>query len=571
MKTFYFLAIVLFSNYSFSQIDYKHQYNQSFTYEEAIANFKKLAKEYPEIEVIETDYKTDVGRPLHLVVYNNDKKFETGEIDRSKKTVLFINNAIHPGESCGVDASVKLFDELGRYHSLFPNVVVVCIPVYNIGGMLNRSKFNRSGQPGPIECGFRGNYQNLDLNRDFIKMDALNSEGFVQLFQRWNPNLFMDTHTTNGSDHQYTITLITSQKDKMNPELKDYVFGKMEPMLYAEMKKKNNEMIPYVYSIKGTPDKGIKDFLETPRYSSGYTNLFNCISFISEAHKYKSFTTRVEQTYSLLSYMCTYASRNSNDLIEVKRRADEYSKNQKNFSLTWQLDTTKVIFLPFKGYEMGKVKSEVSGQEVLYYNKEKKKDIEIPYYREYIPQNEVVVPDYYILPQCYREVVKRLIMNGVELTELKNDSIVMGEMYTIDNMNSLKSPYEKHFLHDHIHVSSKKEKVKYYKGDFWIKTGQKNKRFIVEVLEPHAADSYLRWNFFDNIMQQKEWFSDFAFDSVANDLLNNNENLKKQFVEKQQSDSAFAKNHFQQLQWIFLQSPYYEKTHKRYPVMRYFK
>jgi hypothetical protein len=91
------------------------------------------------------------------------------------------------------------------------------------------------------------------------------------------------------------------------------------------------------------------------------------------------------------------------------------------------------------------------------------------------------------------------------------------------------------------------------------------------VLEPHAADSYFRWNFFDNIMQQKEWFSDFAFDSVANDLLNNDENLKNQFVEKQQSDSAFAKNHFQQLQWIFLQSPYYEKTHKRYPIMRYFK
>ncbi|MGY8952916.1 MAG: hypothetical protein ACKVJP_06085, partial [Flavobacteriales bacterium] len=149
MKTFYFLAIVLFSNYSFSQIGYKHQYNESFTYEEAISNFKKLAKEYPEIAVIETDYKTDIGRPLHLVVYNNDKKFETDEIDRSKKTVLFINNAIHPGESCGVDASVKLFEELGRYHSLFPNVVVVCIPVYNIGGMLNRSKFNRSGQPGP--------------------------------------------------------------------------------------------------------------------------------------------------------------------------------------------------------------------------------------------------------------------------------------------------------------------------------------------------------------------------------------------------------------------------------------
>ncbi|MBD81416.1 MAG: hypothetical protein CL840_21035 [Crocinitomicaceae bacterium] len=556
---------------AFSQINFKHQSNRSFTYQEAIDNFKILADEYAEIELVETNYLTDVGRPLHVVVYNNDKKFKPGEIDRNKKTVLFINNAIHPGESCGVDASVKLFSDLGKFHKLYPNVVVVCIPVYNIGGMLNRSKYNRSAQPGPVECGFRGNYQNLDLNRDFIKTDALNTEGFVQLFQQWNPNLFMDTHTTNGSDHQYTITLITSQKDKMNPELKNYVYGKMEPMLYSEMKKKNVEMIPYVYSINKTPDKGIKDFLETPRYSSGYANLFNCISFISEAHKYKSFNGRVEQTYELLKYLCEYATRNTNDLIEVKRRADEYSKNQKDFYLTWSLDTSKSQKLPFKGYALESKKSDVTGQAMIHYNRDKKVDMEIPYFREYVAADRVDAPDYYVIPQCYRSVAKRLELNGVEVKVIDRDTILNGEMYRIDNFHSIKSPYEKHFMHDHIHVTPSKQSIQFYKGDYLVSTNQKNKRFIVEVLEPHASDSYFRWNFFDNILQQKEWFSDFGFDPVAKDLLVNDENLKKSFEEKRNSDTTFAKNHFQQLYWIFLRSPYYEKTHRRYPVMRYFE
>jgi len=345
--------------------------------------------------------------------------------------------------------------------------------------------------------------------------------------------------------------------------------GKMEPMVYSEMKKKNAEMIPYVYSIKATPDKGIKDFYDSPRYSTGYANLFNCISFVSEAHKYKSFAARVEQTHKLLKTLCVYGSRNSSDLIEVKRLADEHSKSQKKFNLNWKLDTVISEKLPFKGYQVSYKTSEVTGQKVLFYDVTKKVDLTIPYFRNYVSVDQVTAPDYYIIPQCYREVVRRLKLNGVELIEFKNDTTLKGEMYRIENWESLKSPYEKHFLHKTVEVSSSIQNVVYYKGDFLVKTNQKNRRFIVEVLEPHAADSYFRWNFFDNILQQKEWFSTFTFDHIAQNLLLDDENLKKQFVEKQNSDSTFAQNHSLQLQWIFIHSPYYEKTHKRYPVMRY--
>lgn len=566
------LTILSFVCYSaISQVRYKHPHNQSFTFEEAISNFQSIADEYPEIELIETEYKTDVGRPLHIVVYNNDRKFNSNEIDRTKKSVLFINNAIHPGESCGVDASVKLFEDLGKFHSLYPNLVVVCIPIYNIGGMLNRSPYNRSGQSGPVECGFRGNYQNLDLNRDFIKIDGLNTEGFIHLFQHWNPNLFIDTHTTNGSDHQYTVTLITSVKSKMNPELQEYVFGKLEPMLFSEMKKKNTEMIPYVYSINGTPDKGIKDFYDSPRYSTGYTNMFNCISFVSEAHKYKSFNDRVEHTYNLLKTLSEFGSKNYRDIIEVKRRADVYSGSQKEFYLNYKLDTSESVILPFKGYEVDEKTSSVTGQKVVYYNLERKYEKKIPYYRTYAQLDKIEIPDYYVIPQCYREVIKRLKINNVELIVIENDTTINGEMYTVENQKSLKKPFEKHFLHTELEVSKKRQLVQFYKGDLLIKTNQKNRRFIVEVLEPQAVDSYFRWNFFDNVLQQKEWFSPLAFDQIAQNLLNDDENLRKEFEKQQNTDSTFAKNHSQQLQWIFVRSSYYEKTHNRYPVMRYFE
>jgi len=571
MKLIFLSLLSLICYSSVSQIRYKHPKNQSFTYKEAIDNLQSIADEYPEIELVETNFKTDVGRPLHVVIYNNDKKFKADEIDRSKKTVFFINNAIHPGESCGVDASVKLFEDLGKFHSLYPNVIVVCIPVYNIGGMLNRSPYNRSGQTGPVECGFRGNYQNLDLNRDFIKMDGLNTEGFVQIFQHWNPNLFIDTHTTNGSDHQYTVTLISGVKSKMNPEMQEYVYGKLEPMLFSEMKKKNKEMIPYIFSIKGTPDNGIKDFYDSPRYSTGYTNLFNCISFVSEAHKYKSFNDRVEHTYQLLVTLSEFGSRNYRDLMVLKRRADNYDSSQNEFYLNYKLDTSVHVLLPFKGYEMSEKLSKVTSQKIDYYNLDKKVNLEIPYFRTYTQMDKIQKPDYYIIPQCYREVIKRLEINGVNLVKLNQDTMITGEMYYIKDYNSTKKPYEKHFLHSDLVVSKKTQQVSFYKGDYLVKTNQKSKRFIVEVLEPQGVDSYFHWNFFDNVVQQKEWFSPFTFDHIAMDLLSDDENLKKEFEEKRKSDSTFAMNHSKQLQWIFVRSPYYEKTHNRYPVMRYFE
>lgn len=563
------LVFCFLSSGLFAQLTEKYKYNQSLTYQEAIAAFEELDKEYGEIKLIETNYKTDVGRNLHVVIFNNDKKFDPSEVDRSEKVVFFINNAIHPGESCGVDATVKLFERLGRFHKLYENVVVVAIPVYNIGGMLNRSPYNRSGQPGPTECGFRGNYQNLDLNRDFIKMDALNTAGFVQLFQSWKPNLFMDTHTTNGSDHQYTVTLITSQEDKMNPELAGYVFGKMEPLIFRKMEERNKEIIPYVYSVNKTPEKGIKDFMETPRYSSGYANLFNCISFISEAHKYKNFTQRVEHTYSLLDYMCEFASRSNTDLIEVKRRADEFSRNQNSFALNWKLDTSKSKKLEFKGFEIESVKSEVTGLSRVNYNHEKKKTYSIDYYRNYVVTDSVIAPKAYIIPQCYTTLIENMKLNNVVLNQIDRDTILEGEMYRIEELNTSSKAYEKHFYHKKVGVSKKMETVKFYKGDYLVMTNQANKRFIVETLEPHSVDSYFRWNFFDNVLQQKEWFSDFAFDPIAKDLLLDNDNLNQEFKKKRQSDSTFANDHFTQLYWVFKRSSYYEETHNRYPVMRY--
>jgi len=568
MRSFSLLVIFTFLTLtSLSQINFPHLKNESFTYDQAIEELSKLSNFSPYIEIIEQG-KTDVGRRLHTVVFNLNKEFDPTKIDRSEKAILLINNAIHPGESCGVDATVKLFEYLSTHEKEFENLLVVAIPIYNIGGMLNRSKYSRSGQPGPVECGFRANYQHLDLNRDFIKSDALNTAAFHKIFHAWKPHLFMDTHTTNGSDHQYPLTLIVSQRNKMNPILADYTYGKLENYLYRKMAEKEKEIVPYVHLVKSTLNEGIKDFLETPRYSSGYVNLFNTIGLISEAHKYASFQNRVEYTYELLNTLCVFSNGNSNDLIRIKKLANQSDRQQNQFSINWLLDTLTAETLSFKGYKMNMVKSETTGLIRRSYDKTKKITFPVPHYRNYISTEGVNVPRYYVIPQCYPKLIEVLNRQGVAIKRFENDTILNGGMYYLEGVTAPKEPYEKHYFHSEVRVNENFQSVRFYKGDVIVSLDQDARRYLVETLEPTAADAFFRWNYFDNVLQQKEWFSDFAFDPIAKELLEADERLNIEFQEKRNNDSKFAENHMDQLLWIFHRSKYYEPEHKRYPIMR---
>src|SRR5579875_1412401 len=141
---------------------------ESPTYYEIINWWEQLDKLSPIVHMQEMG-PTDAGFPLHLILVSADKDFDIASIKRKNKAIIFILNGIHPGEPDGIDASMLLVRDIvqGSY-KLPSNVVLALIPVYNIGGCLNRSRNFRIDQNGPVERGFRGNAQNLDLNRDFI-------------------------------------------------------------------------------------------------------------------------------------------------------------------------------------------------------------------------------------------------------------------------------------------------------------------------------------------------------------------------------------------------------------------
>src|SRR5882672_2065486 len=265
--------------------------NQTCTYDECISYYEKLDSLFDEAKLF-TYGTTSIGKPLHLLVISSDKNFDPKKIHEAGKCVLLNNNGIHPGEPDGIDASMIFARDLltkKEMKSLLDHVVVCIIPVYNVSGMLNRGSFSRVNQNGPEEYGFRGTAQNYDLNRDFVKCDSREAQTFTEIFQTWKPEIFVDTHVSNGADYQYVMTLIPTQKDKLQPILADYQEKTLLPDLYAAMKKDDFEMTPYVNPVKEIPDSGIASFLETPRFSTGYAALFNCIGMMPETHMLKPY------------------------------------------------------------------------------------------------------------------------------------------------------------------------------------------------------------------------------------------------------------------------------------------
>jgi len=553
----------------FAQEETPFKGNVTVTYDEAIQQYELLGQSNEGAFLVE--YGTsDIGKPIHLFIINKGGDQDPNEFD-AKKSVLFINNGIHPGEPCGVDASLKLARNLltrnPKYTKLLDSVIVCIVPMYNVGGALNRNCCVRANQNGPEEYGFRGNARNLDLNRDFIKADSRNAHAFTRMFQDAKPEVMIDTHTSNGSDYQYVMTMIATQPDKAGKEIGAFIREEMSPSLFQTMNDRGWGMTPYVFALNKIPDNGIKDFLETPRYSTGYAALFNTIGFTSETHMLKPFAQRVESTYQFLLATLEFMNAHNAELIQQKARADQEVADQREFELNWELDTTTFRNIPFKGFKAIYEKSEVTSADRLKYDRNQPVTMDIRYYDTYVPTETAIAPDFYVVPQAWREVVDRLKWNKVEMTQIEQDTIVEMRVYYIDDCKA-GNLYEGHHHTVVTDLREVKEEVQLFKGDYIIMVNQPSNRYIVETLEPKGVDSFFSWNFFDSVLQQKEWYSDYVFEDTAAEMLATDAQLKASFEKAKTEDKELAESPRKQLYWLYKRSDFYEGSVNRYPVFR---
>ncbi|UBZ12851.1 M14 family metallopeptidase [Flagellimonas marinaquae] len=577
MKHLFFLAAVFLfisceSETQGEKSSYQTHYEASggeetATYKQTIDYYMGLAREFPQIN-IQTIGKTDSGLPLHTVTFNPDGDFNYENI-RKEKSIILINNGIHPGESDGIDATMMLYRDLATGKLDMPEkTVLVTIPIYNVGGSLNRNSTTRANQNGPLEYGFRGNARNYDLNRDFIKMDTENSRTFAQIFHMVKPDVFIDNHVSNGADYQYTLTHLFTQHNKLGGEMGEYLHGTLMPNLENSLAKKEWDITPYVNVFNVPPEMGFSQFMDHPRYSTGYTTLWSTLGLMVETHMLKPYKQRVEGTYTLMQSLIEVVEKEHDKIKTLRKETLEKNLELSEYYFNWQVDTTKTSTLNFKGFEAEQLTSEVTGLPRLKYNRDKPFTKETTYQDYFYPVDTVTVPAAYIVKKSWKRVIERLDANKIQYTAIKKDTTLLVEGYTIEDYDTRNAPYEGHYLHSNTKVTKHTKKVHFREGDLLIPTRQPGIRYLMETLEPQGADSFFNWNFFDTVLQRKEGFSPYVFEDVAIEMLQQDSLLLQEFETKKEAELNFANNWYAQLNWIFERSEHFEEAYMTYPIYR---
>ena len=537
---------------------------------ECLSYYQELKNQFPDFIKIE-----DPALSANNLQYHNAGQIKLIQITNfnahGEKIKIFINNNIHPGEPDGVDACMMLArDYLSKteFKRQLDEVELYIIPIYNTGGTLRRGCCSRANQYGPDAYGFRGNALNLDLNRDFIKCDAMETEVLENYFHKIKPHLFIDTHVSDGADYQYIMTLIASQHNKyQNQAMEQFQQNIFLPMLYGSMQSQTEEICPYVNLDHETPDSGITGFMETARYSSGYTSMFNCYSFTAETHMLKPFNKRVRATHTLLKSMIGLAVEHKLELFNSLNDADKIRSEQNSVALKWQLDTSRFENLLFKGYHPYYDLSKTTGQQQLYYDRNRPTKKNIKFFDTYQIAKSVTYPKAYVMP--YDWYVKLNLERYNLKIIITHDTIINVKEYTNVNYTVKKTPYEGNVgvLFNGCDVITTSQKLDGNWVLIKLSDNIRFKRFLAEALEPESPEGFFAWGKMNSFLQQKEGFSDYVWDKRAESILANDSSLNLRF-EAQKKDPAFNADKDKQLNFIYQNSRYFEPSYLKYPIFR---
>lgn len=554
----------------------KTDYRETPNYEDTLAYLRRLAGRSRLMRLTEFG-RSGEGRPLPLVVAARGDSFTPASARKAGKLVLLVQANIHAGETDGKDAGLALLRDIalaGERAVLLDHVTLLFIPIYNVDGHERRSPYNRINQNGPAEMGWRANATNLNLNRDYMKADAPETRAWLKLWNAWDPDLFIDSHVTDGADYRYNVTYQYEQHQNVPEPLLGWMKASFDGRIVPATEAAGNLLAPYL-TFRDNRDpvgKGIEGFIETPRFSTGYTPLRNRPGLLIETHMIKNYRARVRGTYDLLVATMEEMNRDPKSLRRVLRETDETITAEANtydparrVPLRLEL-TEKSVPFKFKGIEFRIDYSDVSGGERIVYG-DKPLDLTVPYFNEARVTAAVAPPLYYVIPPQWKEVVGVLAAHGLRLHRLAQPLTLEVESYRFSEAKFAPSSFEGRVAVT-VKSSPLRERRTYAAGSVVVPMAQRASRVALHLLEPDAPDSFISWGFFNPIFEQKEYAETYVLERLAREMLARDEKLRREFEQKLAADPQFTKSTRARLNFFYERSPYLDAQLNLYPVGR---
>lgn len=554
--------------------------NKTPGYVETIDFCQRLADFSPIITM--SNFGTSAqGRNLPFLIADKDGLSDPQMIRESGRIIVLIQACIHPGESEGKDAGLMLLRDLavpsiasanGNLVSILDRVSILFIPIFNVDGHERFGPFNRINQNGPDEMGWRVTANNLNLNRDFLKADAPEMRAWLTFFNFWLPEFFIDTHTTDGADYQYALTYLVETFGDMDEGLTQWSKENFIPRLERGMEKSGYPVFPYVdFRNWHDPRSGLISEVAPPMLSQGYTALRNRPGLLIETHMLKPYQVRVSATYACLVSSLGILSEEVEKLKTLEQRADAFVMGpdflKTAFPLQFQTIENDSVMVPFRGYDYTLEKSSISGGSWFNYS-DRPAVMNLPWFNHCQPVFSVNLPQAYIIPAEWQNVIRLLEVHGIRIKRLETAQKVPISTYRFKNPKWQVNPYEGHHPLTQLDYDEISEVREFPAGSAVVEVSQQAARIIAHLLEPKGNGSLVYWGFFDAVFEQKEYAENYVLEKMAVSMLNNDPLVKAEFEEKKATDTLFAKNPQQILYWFYAKSPYIDQRRGIYPVGR---
>ncbi len=453
--------------------------------------------------------KSPAGNDIPVVVLASSRITTPEQARATGKPVIYIQGNIHAGEVEGKEAVMMLMRDilLGDKKHLLDNQIILFAPIYNTDSNDKMEKGRRPSQEdSPLEVGIRENGQGLDLNRDGVKMEAPETQGlFTNIIVPWDPQMFVDLHTTNGTWHAYSLTWAPSYHYAGEKITYDFVNNTMLRNITKTVEKKYGMYFgPYGdYDLReGWPVKNFYTYNHHPRYLVNQFSLRNRMAILSEAFSHERFYQRIHSTYAFVTEILDYTNSHAKEILTINKNADENAiKN-----VTENAGRVK------KGVRFKMVSNETLNNFRTYdYVGQKKADgsvswlrsgnivtfDSVKYFGTFEPEVEATLPRGYIIPQEHKAIVDNLKMHGIQVTQLTKSQTFNGEQFKMTSLEKAQRKFEGHFMAKASGVFTAAS-YKAKKGDYVVDLAQPLANFIFYLLEPQSDDGLVTWNFFDS-------------------------------------------------------------------------
>ncbi|HEY2963931.1 MAG TPA: M14 family metallopeptidase [Pyrinomonadaceae bacterium] len=550
-------------------------YRETPGYTETIDFAQQLAAASPTIEYRGFGHSGQ-GRELPLLIASETQTFTPTAAREQGKAVVLIQACIHSGEPDGKDAGFALLRDIAITKTaagILNNVVLLFIPIYNTDGHERSTPYNRINQNGPESMGWRTTSTYQNLNRDYMKADTPETRSWLLLWNEWRPDLFIDCHVTDGADYRCNITYHHEHHAGIDDAVLEWERDVFDEKVKNATAAAGNVISWYLEFIDNRDlTLGTRDFNGSPRFSTGYVPLRNRPGILIETHMIKDYRSRVIGTYDFLRAALTEVNNDPERLIRIGREADQRTIDAGSthnaarlFPLNFEL-TDEATPFELKAFKYETEQSEVSGDLRVIYGREPL-DLTIPMYDTFRVKAAVAPPLHYIVPVQWTNLIEVLHAHGVQFRSLAQSASIEVESYRFVEVNWPAEPFEGRHMPE-FGVERTTETREFPAGSIVVPLAQPLGKLVLNLLEPQAPDSFVKWGFFNAIFEEKEYAEHYVLESLAREMLAADPELKREFEKMLADDPDFAASPAARLRFFYRRSPYWDPQMNLYPVGR---